>query len=44
MLNTVGRMMPLNSGAKQIKLSPEDLKEGLREEGLSYKISFRRNS
>lgn len=34
MLNTVGRMMPLNSGAKQIKLSPEDLKEGLRKEGF----------
>lgn len=34
MLNTVGRMMPLNSGAKQIKLSDEDLKEGLKKEGF----------
>lgn len=34
MLNTVGRMMPLNKGAKQIKLSLEDLKTGLREEGF----------
>ena len=34
MLNTVGRMMPLNSGAKQIKLIHEDLKEGLRKEGF----------
>lgn len=34
MLNTVGRMMPLNSGAKQIKLSHEELKERLRKEGF----------
>lgn len=34
MLNTVGRMMPLNSGAKQIKLSDDDLKEGLKKEGF----------
>lgn len=31
MLNTVGRMMSLNNGAKQIKLDQEDLKTGLRE-------------
>lgn len=34
MLNTVGRMMPLNSGAKQIKLSLDDLKIALRKEGF----------
>lgn len=34
MLNTVGRMMPLNSGAKQIKLSHEELKVRLRKEGF----------
>lgn len=31
MLNTVGRMMSLNNGAKQIKLDGEDLKAGLHE-------------
>lgn len=31
MLNTVGRMMSLNNGAKQIKLDREALKAGLRE-------------
>lgn len=31
MLNTVGRMMSLNNGAKQIKLDQEDLQAGLRE-------------
>lgn len=34
MLNTVGRMMSLNNGAKQIKLSPEDLQAGLRQAGF----------
>lgn len=34
MLNTVGRMMPLNSGAKQIKLSFKDLKAALQKEGF----------
>lgn len=34
MLNTVGRIMPLNSGAKQIKLSLDDLKIALRKEGF----------
>lgn len=31
MLNTVGRMMSLNNGAKQIKLDQKDLQAGLRE-------------
>ena len=31
MLNTVGRMMSLNNGAKQIKLDREGLKAGLHE-------------
>ena len=35
MLNTVGRMMPLNKGAKQIKLSIADLKEALEKEGFT---------
>ena len=30
MLNTVGRMMTLNNGAKQIDLAPEKLISGLR--------------
>lgn len=29
MLNTLGRMMTLNRGAKKIKLNPEDLEKGL---------------
>lgn len=35
MLNTIGRMMSLNSGAKQIKLSRADLKAGLKIEGFN---------
>lgn len=38
MLNTVGRMMPLNSGAKQIKLSLDDLKEALQKEGFDLQV------
>ena len=34
MLNTVGRMMSLNNGAKQIKLAPEKLQAGLNEAGF----------
>ena len=34
MLNTVGRMMSLNNGAKQIKISPEELQAGLNESGF----------
>lgn len=37
MLNTVGRMMSLNNGAKQIKLDREDLKAGLREANFELK-------
>jgi len=38
MLNTVGRMMPLNNGAKQIKLSLDDLKEALQKEGFDLQV------
>ena len=34
MLNTVGRMMSLNNGAKQIKIAPEKLQAGLNEAGF----------
>lgn len=34
MLNTVGRMMTLKNGAKQIQLDPEALNEGLRNAGF----------
>lgn len=34
MLNTVGRMMSLYNGAKQINLNPQALNEGLKEEGF----------
>lgn len=34
MLNTVGRMMSLNNGAKQIKLDREKLQAGLNEAGF----------
>lgn len=34
MLNTVGRMMSLNNGAKQINLDPQALNEGLKKEGF----------
>lgn len=34
MLNTVGRMMTLNNGAKQIKLDSETLQAGLGEAGF----------
>lgn len=37
MLNTMGRMMSLINGAKQIRLSPEDLKEGLKKSGFELK-------
>ncbi len=33
MLNTVGRMMTLNRGAKQIGLTREDLQKGLKDKG-----------
>ena len=33
MLNTMGRMMTLNNGAKQIKLNHEALREKLKENG-----------
>lgn len=34
MLNTVGRMMSLNNGAKQIQLTQEALNEGLKSAGF----------
>lgn len=34
MLNTVGRMMSLKNGAKQIRLDQEDLNEGLEKAGF----------
>ena len=34
MLNTVGHMMSLNNGAKQIKITPEQLQAGLNEAGF----------
>lgn len=34
MLNTVGRMMSLNNGAKQIKITPETLQAGLNKAGF----------
>jgi len=34
MLNTVGRMMSLNNGAKQINLKSQTLNEGLKKEGF----------
>lgn len=37
MLNTVGRMMPLNKGAKQVGISPERLVDVLQQEGFEVK-------
>lgn len=37
MLNTVGRMMPLNKGAKQVGISPERLVDALHQEGFEVK-------
>ena len=34
MLNTVGRMMPLLKGVKQINITPEQLEEGLNKAGF----------
>jgi len=34
MLNTVGRMLSLKNGAKQIRLDQEDLHEGLEKAGF----------
>ena len=38
MLNTLGRIMTLKNGAKQIRLSEEDLVEGLRKEGYEIEL------
>ena len=38
MLNTVGRMMPLNSGEKKKKISLDDLKEALQKEGFDLQV------
>ena len=37
MLNTAGRMMHLNGGAKRIKLDHEELVKGLNEAGYTIK-------
>lgn len=37
MLQTVGRMMPLNKGARQIGLSQEDLVHSLTQHGFEVK-------
>lgn len=38
MLNTVGRMMPLLKGVKQINITPEQLEEGLNKAGFELEI------
>ena len=38
MLNSLGRIMSLKNGAKQIRLSEEDLMEGLRKEGYEVEL------
>ena len=38
MLSTLGRIMTLKNGAKQIRLSEEDLIEGLRKEGYEVEL------
>lgn len=38
MLNTVGRMMSLKNGAKQINLSIDDLKEHLETKGYRLEV------
>ncbi|WP_028273179.1 DUF1858 domain-containing protein [Atopococcus tabaci] len=37
MLQTVGRMMPLNKGARQVGLSQEDLVQSLTQHGFEVK-------
>lgn len=38
MLNTVGRMMSLTNGAKQIKLDQADLEAGLNKAGFELEV------